>query len=130
MHEHLNTAIAEAIDGESSNHYLSAIIREGEVKTLEDFAAYVDANFWGCIWDQVVIDPVATMKAVIADLKKASRGKQTLEQIDTDLEEWFGESAFGNVFDQFAETMRIEVEMLSLAVRYLRSEQARMPKAA
>lgn len=124
MNEQLNAAIAEVANGESYNHYLKAIL-DGEIKTLADFAAYVDAEFWGCIWDQA-IDPVGTMNMFIGDLAKAGQGKKNLDQIDADMEDCFGDCNFsGDAFDNFADRMRDEVENVMTAVKYLVQEQAK-----
>lgn len=123
MNEKLNDAITEINAGDSSNHYLEAILN-GKIKTLADFAAYVSAEFWGCIWDQGG-DPIGSMKEFISDFGAAGNGEKSLEQISVDMENCFGESQFGNQLDNFYDAMNSEINDVMLAAKYLVREQAK-----
>lgn len=120
MNEQLNTAISHSNADESYNHYLNAIL-SGEIKTLADFAAYVDSNFWNCIWDQAS-DPVESMNYVISNLKEAGKGNKCPTRIDDDMEKMLAEGF--NIFDNFADRMTEEAECVLIALKYLNKQKA------
>ena len=131
MNDELNLAVAEVLNGNSDNHYLTALLVDQKIRSIGDLASYANKEFWSCVLDVCPDDPVEVVKGeVLPGLRDAANGKISLKEIDAHLDRYMGKIGDHDQFYDFAEALADELDHLRIAIKYLLHEQGGTTLAA